>query len=265
MVETATQWQEILAHYSSEEVTEMYLEKATEGFWELERAAVDGYFDVEGRVLDLGCGPGRTTSALVELGYDVVGLDLTERFVEFARSFVADAEFVLGDARSLPFEDETFDQALFSYNGIDDMASENERIRTLREIRRVLAPGGIFAFSSHNRWSTYVPNSLTADGLRQLAEFWYRNLQEGRLFSPYKWDNTGVGEGSVRYHIRPSAQKRQLRNCGFEVLAVLRTEGYLEPYVHHPFFVARKPERVTSGHGPEGTYPESKASKSSDC
>lgn len=252
MTSTTTKGWETPAYYSSEEVAEKYIQAATEGLWDLERAAVDRYFDAEGRVLDLGCGTGRTTSALAELGYDVVGVDLTESFVEYARSFVADAEFVLADVRSLPFGDAAFEHALFSYNGIDDIETEEARYRSLREIRRVLAPGGIFAFSSHNLWSTYVPSSFAADDLRQLAEFWYRNVREGRLFSRYKWDNTGPGEGRVLYHVRPSNQKRQLENCGFEVLAVLRTDGLLEPYFHHPYYVVRKPG---GEHGPEGYVP----------
>ena len=47
------------------------------------------------------------------------------------------------------FEDSSFDFILFSFNGIDYM-NHDERIRTLREIRRILKTGGYFCFSTHN-------------------------------------------------------------------------------------------------------------------
>ncbi len=68
------------------------------------------------RVLDVGCGPGRHALALAERGVEVVGVDISERFVELARQSAADggiagAEFVRLDARELAFDGE-FDAAI---------------------------------------------------------------------------------------------------------------------------------------------------------
>ena len=59
--------------------------------------------------------------------------------------------FAVGDVRTLPeIADASFDLAVFSYNGLDGL-SHGERLLALAEIRRVLAPGGHFIFSAHNR------------------------------------------------------------------------------------------------------------------
>lgn len=64
------------------------------------------------RVLDVGCGPGRHAYALAERGLEVVGVDISQRFVELARaSAPTGATFERLDARQLPFDAE-FDAAI---------------------------------------------------------------------------------------------------------------------------------------------------------
>jgi SAM-dependent methyltransferase len=64
------------------------------------------------RVLDVGCGPGRHAHALARLGYEVVGVDISQRFVDLAsRDAPPGATFRRLDARDLPFEGE-FDAAI---------------------------------------------------------------------------------------------------------------------------------------------------------
>jgi SAM-dependent methyltransferase len=64
------------------------------------------------RVLDVGCGPGRHALALAARGLEVVGVDISERFVALARAAApANASFQRLDARHLPFDAE-FDLAL---------------------------------------------------------------------------------------------------------------------------------------------------------
>jgi SAM-dependent methyltransferase len=59
------------------------------------------------RVLDVGCGPGRHARALAERGIEVVGIDISERFVELARADAPPAAtFLRLDARRLPFDAE---------------------------------------------------------------------------------------------------------------------------------------------------------------
>jgi SAM-dependent methyltransferase len=111
---------------------------------------------VRGRaVLDVGIGPGRTTSLLRLLTDDYVGLDYMPTMVERARRSHPDRNLSEGDARDLSrFEDGRFDLVLFSYNGID-WVSHDDRPVVLREFHRVLRNDGVLVFSTLNKDGPY--------------------------------------------------------------------------------------------------------------
>ena len=94
------------------------------------------------RVLDVGCGTGSLTYALPQLANiaSITGIDLTEPYVEFARSRNTDPRitFRAADARALPFEGNSFDRAfsMLVLQFIPDAA------RAVGEMGRVVRPGG---------------------------------------------------------------------------------------------------------------------------
>ncbi|HEX9412523.1 MAG TPA: class I SAM-dependent methyltransferase, partial [Ktedonobacterales bacterium] len=71
---------------------------------------------VEGRIADVGCGPGHVAAYLQEQGADVVGLDLSPAIVEQARDLHPAVEFTVGDMRSLPLEDSALDGIVAVYS-----------------------------------------------------------------------------------------------------------------------------------------------------
>lgn len=126
------------------------------GLWKSERAFFTAHLPRDGRILDLGCGAGRTTFALYEEGYRrIVGADLSPVMIRQARSVAArrrvKIRFRVGDACRLPFPAQSFDGCLFSFNGLMTIPRRSNRIAALREIRRILVPGGMFVFTSHER------------------------------------------------------------------------------------------------------------------
>ncbi len=93
-------------------------------------------------VLDLGCGPGIEIKQLRIRGFHVHGLDISERILAVARRLNPDTPFTRGDMRKLPFVDGTF-------NGVVARASlyhidKKDVPGVLAEVRRVLAPPGVF-------------------------------------------------------------------------------------------------------------------------
>jgi demethylmenaquinone methyltransferase / 2-methoxy-6-polyprenyl-1,4-benzoquinol methylase len=90
------------------------------------------------RVLDACCGTGDLAIGARARGAHVTGLDFSERMLERARTKGPQIEWVQGDALALPFEDASFDAATVGF-GIRNVADLE---RGLRELRRVLRPGG---------------------------------------------------------------------------------------------------------------------------
>jgi demethylmenaquinone methyltransferase/2-methoxy-6-polyprenyl-1,4-benzoquinol methylase len=90
------------------------------------------------RVLDACCGTGDLAIACAREGGNVTGLDFAERMLERARRKAPAIEWVRGDLLELPFEDASFDAATVGF-GVRNVESLE---RALRELRRVLRPGG---------------------------------------------------------------------------------------------------------------------------
>ncbi len=132
---------------------------ANAGSWtELSRAGFDVYRDLvntpaffamlptvaECSGLDLGCGEGHNTRLLAERGANVVAIDIADVFVAAASAFGGGGvRYVIADGAMLPFASGSFDfvTAFMSLMDVEDPES------TLREVQRVLEPGGFVQFS----------------------------------------------------------------------------------------------------------------------
>ena len=132
---------------------------ANAGSWtELSRAGFDVYRDLvntpaffamlptvaECSGLDLGCGEGHNTRLLAERGANVVAIDIADVFVAAASAFRGGGvRYVIADGATLPFASGSFDfvTAFMSLMDVGDPES------TLRELQRVLVPGGFVQFS----------------------------------------------------------------------------------------------------------------------
>jgi SAM-dependent methyltransferase len=96
------------------------------------------------RLLDIACGPGYVSEAAASAGAHPVGLDVAEAMVERARRRCPGLSFVVGDALALPFPDGSFDAVTMNFGILHVSRPE----LALSEARRVLVPGGRFAFTT---------------------------------------------------------------------------------------------------------------------
>ncbi len=107
-------------------------------------------FSVGGLILDAGCGTGRFIKRLTEWEGRVVGVDLSLQSLLFARRRLAQPpRLAQGDVRFLPFADAVFDQVLCS-QVISHLIEENDAVMLLRELRRVIRPGGQLMITAYN-------------------------------------------------------------------------------------------------------------------
>ncbi len=89
-------------------------------------------------VLDVGCGTGFLSEGILEVTPSVWGLDITPEQLQRARGKLS-IPLVRGDAENLPFRAERFD-AVLSSGSIEYWP---DPVQALREMRRVLRPGGV--------------------------------------------------------------------------------------------------------------------------
>lgn len=122
----------------------------------------------EMRMLDIGVGAGRTTAHFAPLAGEYVGVDLSQSMISACRErFAASGprvRFEVADVRAMPqLPSDSVDFALFSYNGLDYLlGGPAERRGALEEIRRVCAPGALFALSTHNLGAGLAEISFSA-------------------------------------------------------------------------------------------------------
>ncbi len=100
------------------------------------------------RVLELGCGNGKTLLTMIQRGWEVTALDFSPRAVALSRERCrssSDADFIIADSSVLPFKNMTFD-AVFAVHLMGHLP-EPDRKRLPYGLFPTLRPGGIIFFS----------------------------------------------------------------------------------------------------------------------
>lgn len=187
------------------------------GLWASEKYAIGNYVDKTDRILDVGCGAGRTTLAMDKLGFHtVLGIDLNPAMIDAARALAPTLKFRVGDATDLASHDNRFDAILFSFNGIMTIPGRHNRIKAFSEIYRVLRPTGIFIFTTHDREA----DSKFHEFWKEEFDRWVEGKQDSRLFElgdlvSYSQDVNG----EIYIHI---PTREEILNClgevGFELI-----------------------------------------------
>ncbi|GAB0174351.1 MAG: hypothetical protein HHAS10_02300 [Candidatus Altimarinota bacterium] len=225
------------SNYNNATSVKVYTEKR--GLMKSEESIFELFsFNKEIKILDLGCGGGRTTAALYERGFkNIVGIDFAENLIHGAKNeypHLADI-FSVGDATHLDqFHEQEFDLVFFSFNGMDYIPNRDERLKAYNEIHRVLKPGGMYVFSSHNKWCFPIN--------RLLLKIQILNLH--RIFSEYWWAGQTFGK-MLTYFSTESALERDLVNSGFRKICVIPNTIHLYPFFDpFPYYLFKKTEKI---------------------
>jgi ubiquinone biosynthesis O-methyltransferase len=182
--------------------------------------------NVAGReILDVGCGDGAFALELAERGAAVTGIDASSAMIDAARTRArrhnAEIDFQVAQAEQLPFPSEQFDVV----TAITILCFADDPAPVLREIARVLRPGGRLVIGELGRWSSW------AAGRRVRAWFgsqlWRRARFRTRRELQLLAERSGLAVQSVRgavYYPRCGLAARLLSRCD-RVLSRLTTVG----------------------------------------
>lgn len=191
------------------------------------------------RVLDIGCGAGRTTFFLSHLTENYVGIDYSRLMLKICKKRFSNAMLIEGDVRNMGMlKGNLFDFVLFSYNGLDYIGHD-DRQRALQEIHRVLKEDGIVVLSSHNRNCHYGakgPRMIFSWNICTLARNAIRfvtsayNVSRNRRFEVSENEYAVINDPAqnyalLTYYIDKNAQAAQLSRIGFEVTEMYDVQG----------------------------------------
>jgi SAM-dependent methyltransferase len=227
------------------------------GLQPAETYAFDKFVPDGASILDIGVGCGRTTPYLAARAARYVGIDYVQAMVDICAARFPKNAFYRADATRLSLiEDASVDIVVFSFNGIDAITTKEGRLRCLSEVFRVLRPGGLFIFSSHNaKMLINLPSFDNAGPLRKVwrlvrsafksVPFAARLVRSGafRAGAGYYFD---PAHGGIRgYCSTPKLIEVDVSSIGFQLLEVIssayprRIPRYFIPWYY--YVLAKRP------------------------
>ncbi len=185
-----------------------------EGLDEAEAALLGPAADLKGRdVLEIGAGAAQCSRWLAAQGARPVALDLSHRQLQHALRIGSAFPVVEADAGALPFADETFDLACSAYGAVPFVS---DPVRVMREVRRVLRPGGRWVFSVTHpvRWA--FPDEPGPEGLSVAASYFDR--------TPYVEQDEHGRAVYVEHHRTLGDRVRDVVAGGFRLVDLVEPE-----------------------------------------
>lgn len=132
--------------------------------------------DIEGkRILEIGCGSAPCSRWLASHGAHPVGLDISRSMLDRGLAAMAAGgprvPLIQAGAEELPFADESFDLACSAFGAVPFVADSGQ---VMREVHRVLKPGGRWVFSVNHPMRWIFPDDPGPDGLRATIPYFDR-------------------------------------------------------------------------------------------
>jgi SAM-dependent methyltransferase len=201
--------------------------------------SVMGFNEFKGkRLLEVGCGMGTDLLQFARGGADCTGVDLTPRSVEISSLHLGlydmRADFALCDGERLPFADESFD-VVYS-NGV--LHHTPDTAQAVREVHRVLRPGGLARVMLYHRNSLYYWTEIILHrGL--LRGHFLRGHSPEEIMSRYVEYSSAEARPLVKVYSRRQARAlfEPFREVKTEVEQMIREElRFLRPLISEKMF-----------------------------
>ncbi len=174
------------------------------------KEVVDFIEDCQGTLLDMGCGNGRHMLEAVDRGLKVVGIDASGKLLYKSKTKLRkktgkDVELVRSDVKSLPFQDRSFENVIYiaTIHHLRD-----GRVKSLKEAKRVLKPGGEILVSC---WARELDRWDMEEDQRDVIVPWHR--EDGEIIERY-------------YHLFTLDElETEIEKSGFSILEAFRSGG----------------------------------------
>ena len=146
--------------------------------WILKIIKAKGVEKKKTKLLDIGCGGGFLTNALIKEGIQVTGLDISEDAINIAKHYdeTKRVHYLKGDAYDLPFLENSFDFVC----AMDFLEHVNNPEKVIQQVSKVLKPGGTFLFYTFNR--NFLSWLLVIKGVQLILKRTPENLHVYHLF-----------------------------------------------------------------------------------
>lgn len=99
----------------------------------------------KGKILDIGCGPGRDAKVFIEQGFTVTGIDISPKMIALAKRHFSEAQFIVMDIENLEFPKNSFDGIWASASLLH--IKQASLFSVLKNVWALLKSGGIFYLS----------------------------------------------------------------------------------------------------------------------
>jgi S-adenosylmethionine-dependent methyltransferase len=186
---------------------------------------IQKYFPKQGKVCDIGGGPGRYTIELAKRGYQVTLFDISEEEINLARmqlerSKVKAQQLIVGDARNLSqLVSGSFDAALLM-GPMYHIIEAKDRINILVQLKKRLKPNGIAIVAYLNSWG------IMRTGITDFPN-WYKDIEMLRSMLQDKiFEGKALKGFTESYWSTPEIALAEIKSAGFELISYAGAEGF---------------------------------------
>lgn len=231
----------VIEEFSGKIAQDKYVKESSQGLWTSEKKVIKHYFKQKSSILDIGCGTGRTTISLIKAGYKVTAIDIVPAMIKNAKKIAIKKKlkirYQVGDATNLQFPNKSFDNVLFSFNGWEQIPGKRKREKALKEIFRILKPGGYFIFTTHNRqcnWN-WVKQWVKYYILGKILKKRIQEIDYGDVF----WERISKdGKKSTQFtHVSSIREvKKILKRVGFKIFNIQSATKLGDPKREYEYY-----------------------------
>jgi ubiquinone/menaquinone biosynthesis C-methylase UbiE len=188
-------------------------------------------------VIDIGCGNGRHLLPCAKNCKKVIGLDISTELLKIVKNKVYDkklrnVEFIHSDAVNIPIKNDSIDAVLYIAT-LHNIPIRYRRINSLKEIHRILKPGGMAIISVWSRWQDKFRQHFL---IRMITHFGRNEFGDINIY----WRQHGLNI-SRYYHLYSKREfQKDINKTGFKIISLEGKKIQSKKYPDNYFAIIQK-------------------------